>query len=49
MKDTKEESEYERGKRDTELAQQAGPPGSPEREAAYLEMEAQWEREGFEG
>jgi len=46
--DITETDEYERGKRDTERAQQAGPPGSPEREAAYREMEAQWEREGFD-
>jgi len=42
-------AEYERGVNDTRRAQEAGPAGSDEREAAYREMEAQWEREGFDG
>ena len=33
------ESEYQRGIRETKDAQAAGPPGSPEREAAFLAME----------
>jgi len=46
---TMDEAEYQRGRNDAAMAQQAGPPGSPEREAAYLAMEAQWSREGFDG
>jgi hypothetical protein len=44
-----DEVEYQRGIEDTKRAQEAGPAGSPEREQAYREMEAQWEREGFDG
>ena len=44
-----DEAEYQRGVSDTKRAQEAGPAGSEEREAAYREMEAQWEREGFDG
>lgn len=44
-----DEEEYQRGVTDTKRAQEAGPPGSPEREAAYLEMEKRWADEGFDG
>lgn len=44
-----DEQEYRRGIEDTKRAQEAGPAGSPEREAAYLEMEQRWEDEGFDG
>jgi hypothetical protein len=49
MSESNDQTEYERGVNDTREAQQAGPAGSAEREAAYLEMEARWEREGFDG
>ena len=45
----RDEAEYQRGIQDTRRAQQAGPAGSEAREQAYREMEAQWEREGFDG
>jgi hypothetical protein len=41
-----DEAEYQRGINDTKLAQQMGPAGSAEREAAYRDMEAQWAKEG---
>jgi hypothetical protein len=41
--------EYARGYHDTKRVQEAGPAGSEAREAAYLEMELQWAREGFDG
>lgn len=41
--------EYRRGIEDTQRAQEAGPAGSEEREAAYLEMEQRWHDEGFDG
>lgn len=47
--DAHDEAEYQRGINDTKAAQEMGPAGSEEREAAYLAMEAQWEREGFDG
>jgi hypothetical protein len=43
------EVEYQRGIIDTQRAQERGPAGSPEREQGFREMEAQWEREGFDG
>jgi hypothetical protein len=46
---TDDEAEYQRGIADTKRAQERGPAGSPEREQGYREMEAQWEREGFDG
>lgn len=47
--DRDNEREYQRGLTDTQQAQEAGPPGSPEREAAYLAMEQTWQDEGFDG
>lgn len=44
-----DEAEYQRGANDVREAQQAGPPGSPEREAAYAAMEQAWQDEGFDG
>jgi hypothetical protein len=44
-----DDAEYRRGVEDTKHAQEAGPAGSEAREQAYREMEAQWEREGFDG
>jgi DNA-directed RNA polymerase subunit RPC12/RpoP len=44
-----ENSEYARGVNDTAQAQLMGPAGSEAREAAYMAMEAQWAREGFDG
>lgn len=44
-----DDPEYARGYHETRLAQQAGPAGSAAREQAYLDMEAQWAREGFDG
>jgi hypothetical protein len=41
--------EYARGYYETQQAQSMGPPGSAAREAAYMAMEAQWAREGFDG
>jgi len=43
-----DEAEYARGYHETRQAQLAGPPGSDAREAAYLEMEQRWAREGFD-
>ena len=45
----RDEAEYQRGIQDTKAAQARGPAGSEAREQAYREMEAQWEREGFDG
>ena len=44
-----DEAEYQRGISDARQAQEAGPPGSPEREAAYRAMEQAWYDEGFDG
>jgi hypothetical protein len=44
-----DDAEYARGVDDTRRAQEAGPAGSAAREQAYLEMEAQWAREGHDG
>lgn len=44
-----EDPEYQRGLNEAHEAQQAGPAGSEAREQAYLDMEARWEREGFDG
>ena len=41
--------EYARGVNDTRQAQMMGPAGSEAREAAYMAMEQQWLREGFDG
>jgi hypothetical protein len=46
--DRRREAEYQRGYAETAAAQQAGPPGSAAREAAYAELEARWEREGLD-
>jgi len=35
----RDEVEYQRGVAETKAAQEMGPPGSPEREAAYLAIE----------
>ena len=43
----RDEAEYQRGIRETELAQQAGPPGSAAREAAYLELDRKLYEEGY--
>lgn len=43
------DSEYARGYNDVAMAQMMGPAGSAAREAAYMAMEAQWAREGFDG
>ena len=40
-----DEAEYQKGVRETQQAQAAGPPGSEAREQAYREMEAQRDRD----
>lgn len=46
---SRDDAEYARGANDVRAAQMMGPAGSPGREAAYLAMEQQWAREGFDG
>lgn len=47
--DREAEREYQRGVADVSYIQATTAVGSEEREAAYLAMELQWEREGFDG
>ena len=45
---TADDAEYWRGYHETKMAQMAGPVGSAAREAAYMELEQRWAREGFD-
>lgn len=46
---SEDEREYQRGRSEVLQAQRVGPAGSAGREQAYLELEARWAREGFDG
>jgi hypothetical protein len=49
LRQNMQDPEYTRGHNDVRQAQEAGPAGSAAREAAYMEMEQRWAREGFDG